>query len=85
MPACIIDGCPNNARHRLGVRLRRPRGPLTAIWAPDLNANLCDDHAVSGMSIEIILTPTNTHQIETETHSPGGPSVIRTTPIRNRV
>ncbi len=82
MADCIIDDCRNNARHNLGIRLRRP-WPRTAIWAPDLNAFVCDEHAAAGMNIEIILTPTDTRQIETEVRTERGASVRRTTPIRS--
>jgi hypothetical protein len=30
---CIVMGCTNNAKHNIGIRLRRPGG--TAIWAPN--------------------------------------------------
>jgi hypothetical protein len=79
--ACIIDGCKNPAEHNLGIRLRRPN--TKAIWAPNLDAFVCDDHAARGLKIEIILMPTGTGEIETEVRSQGGKRVAqRKTPIR---
>jgi hypothetical protein len=77
--ACIIPGCRNRARHNVGIRLRRPS--TRAIWAPNTDAFLCDDHATQGLEITIVLTPTNTGEIETKVSSPGGRVISRTTPI----
>ncbi len=67
--ACIIAGCKNKARHNFGVRLRRPS--TRAIWAPNSEAYLCDEHAVEGLKVEVNLIPTDTGTIETEISSPG--------------
>ena len=85
MHQCLIPGCPNNAPYYLGVRLRRPRkkgrrSSGTAIWAPNCNAYLCDQHAREGYSINVTLTPLATRDITTNT-SAGGALVTRTTPI----
>ena len=77
--ACIIAGCRNRARHNIGVRLRRPS--TRAIWAPNTDAYLCDEHAVQGLRVEVVLTPTTTGRIETVVSSPGGRTVTRRTPI----
>jgi hypothetical protein len=77
---CIISGCPNPAEHNLGVRLRRP--DTSAIWAPNTEAFLCDDHAGNGLRITVILEPTRTGEIETRIFSADNP-VSRTTPITN--
>jgi hypothetical protein len=76
---CIIAGCRNPATHNVGVRLRRPS--TRAIWAPNTPAYLCDHHATQGLKISVVLTPTETGDIETEVSSPGGGSVSRRTPI----
>jgi len=77
---CIIDGCPNPALHNLGIRLRRP--DTTAIWAPNTDAFVCDTHATQGFTIQIILTPTMSGNIETKVRSqPAGQTISRTTPI----
>ena len=78
---CIITGCNNDAEHNFSVRLRRP--DTSAIWAPNTEAFLCDDHAVNGMKIKVIFEPTQTGNIETEISSSGGGVVTRTTPIIN--
>ena len=46
MQKCIIDGCSNEGVHNFGVRCRRPN--TSAIWAPNTNAYLCDEHAEQG-------------------------------------
>lgn len=80
MPACIIAGCKNRARHNIGIRLRRPS--TRAIWAPNTDAFMCDDHATQGIEIEIVLTPTDTGQVETNVSSGKGHRVVsRVTPI----
>lgn len=78
--ACIISGCPNDAAHNLSVRLRRP--DTSAIWAPNTEAFLCDDHAAGGLRVTVILEPTGTGEIETRVFSAGN-IVSRTTPITN--
>src|SRR5437773_2667268 len=80
---CIVDDCPNRAPHNIGIRLRRP-GPRTAVWAPDSAAYVCNEHAAAGMLIEIIITATNTRQIETEVRSASGVRVGRRTTRINR-
>lgn len=77
---CIIAGCNNRGEHNISIRCRRE--DTSAIWAPNTEAFLCDQHAGDGLAIEIILTPTRTAQIET-TVSGGGTAVARTTPIVN--
>ena len=79
MPQCIIGGCPNPAPHNFGVRLRRPRG--SAIWAPNTNAYLCNDHASQGYRITVELAPRTDRIIETYISSPGGHAMSRSTPI----
>ncbi len=78
MPQCLIPNCQNNALHNLGIRCRRPA--TTAIWAPNCNAYLCDEHADQGYEIEIKLTPVNLRTITT--HVTAGANVAnRTTDI----
>jgi len=79
MPSCIITGCQNRAKHNIGIRLRRPS--TRAIWAPNTDAFMCDEHATRGLEIQIILTPTNTHRIKTRVTSSDGHVITRSTPI----
>lgn len=85
MPQCIIPGCTNNAPFFIGIRLRRPKSGKrpygTAIWAPQCNAYLCNQHARDGYKIDITFTPLPTRDIETNT-SAGGAPVKRITPIK---
>lgn len=79
MPNCIITGCHNDARNNFSVRCRRP--DTTAIWAPNTEAFLCDDHAAQGLRIAITLTPNASGEIETEVTSQVGQAIRRTTII----
>lgn len=78
MPQCLIPNCPNNAVHNLGVRLRRPDG--TAIWAPNCDAFICDEHADQGYIVDVILTPIEDRIITTNI-SARGEVISRTTNI----
>jgi len=80
MPKCIINCCPNIAEHNLGVRCRRP--DTTAIWAPNCNAYLCDEHAENGCSIDIMITPNNLGSITTNVSGVGN-KISRTTTINH--
>jgi len=64
MQKCIIDGCSNEGVHVIGIRCRRP--DTTAIWAPNTNAYLCDEHAEQGCKIEINITPTTDGKVQTD-------------------
>ena len=50
MEKCIIPGCPHEGGNQLGIRCRRP--DTTAVWAPNCNVFLCNEHAESGCRIE---------------------------------
>ena len=76
---CIVPGCANDGIHNLGVRCRRP--DTSAIWAPNTEAFLCDEHAEQGMLVTVILEPNDTGQIHTRIISTDGHEVTRTTPI----
>lgn len=78
MPQCIIANCPNEAEHNISIRCRRPA--TTAIWAPNTNAFLCDQHAEQGCTIQITLVPNNNQTVTTNV-SGGGQVQTRTTPI----
>lgn len=57
--------CGSPGKHRLGVRCRVWHGPspvagkskTSALWAPDSDAFLCDQHALSGAHITLIFEP----------------------------
>lgn len=80
MPQCLIPNCTNDARHNLGIRCRRPE--TSAIWAPNCDAFLCDDHADQGYTIDITLSPAATRTITTRVTA-GGHLANRTTPINH--
>jgi hypothetical protein len=76
---CAIFGCGREARNNFSVRLRRP--DTRAIWAPNTEAFLCDEHAASGLRINVILEPTDTGEIETRVSSMSAVVFERVTPI----
>jgi hypothetical protein len=59
---CIVPGCPAEGRNKLGVRCRvwhdgpypRGKGKTAALWAPDADAFLCDEHALGGATITML-------------------------------
>ena len=80
MSKCIIPNCQNYAEHHLGIRCRRP--DTTAIWAPNCNAFMCDEHAEQGCNIEISITPHTKGTITTNVTG-GGKVISRSTPINH--
>lgn len=78
---CIISGCDNHASNNFGVRLRRE--DTSAIWAPNSAAYICDEHAVQGLKITVVIEPTATGKIQTKVGSDGSATVSRTTKITN--
>lgn len=78
MATCLVPDCENDADHNLGIRLRRPN--TSAIWAPNCNAYLCDDHAEEGCTIMISIIPNSSGKIKTIV-SAGGNAKTRTTDI----
>lgn len=80
---CIINGCPNPAHNHFGVRLRRQ--DTSAIWAPNTEAYICDHHAVTGLAINVQITPAAGGNITTIVSDGAGANpAIRTTPIVNQ-
>jgi DNA-binding CsgD family transcriptional regulator len=62
---CVVPGCPRPGKNKLGVRCRvwhEPspvpgKGKTAALWAPDADAFLCDEHALSGATITLLFEP----------------------------
>lgn len=67
---CIVPGCGNQADNVFGVRLRNP--DTNAIWAPNTNAMVCDEHAVGGMKVTVLLEPTNDQRVSTSVKNTAG-------------
>ena len=83
MEKCIIPGCPHEGGNQLGIRCRRP--DTTAVWAPNCNVFLCDEHAESGCCIDIRITPANDGKITTNVSVSGcDESISRVTMIRRK-
>lgn len=68
--ACIVPGCRREGRNKLGVRCRvwhdaptsHGKGKTGALWAPDADAFLCDDHALAGAMITLLYEPDQSKQ-----------------------
>jgi hypothetical protein len=63
---CIVPGCKREGRNRLGVRCRvahdgptpfPQKGKTAALFSPDADAYLCDQHALGGAHITLIFEP----------------------------
>lgn len=63
---CIVPGCKREGRNRLGVRCRiahdgpslfPEKGKTAALFSPDADAYLCDQHALSGAHITLLFEP----------------------------
>jgi hypothetical protein len=65
VPDCAIPGCRKPGKHRLGIRCRVWQEPspvdgkhrTDALWAPDTDAFLCDEHAMGGMDMTLLIEP----------------------------
>lgn len=78
--SCIIPGCGNVATNNVSVRLRREN--TTAIWAPNTDAYICNEHAEHGFTVEVSLSIRQDRQLETVV-SAGGQVERRITAIVN--
>lgn len=87
MPYCIIPGCPQEGRNKLGVRCRvwhdehPTKTKTSAVWAPDADAYLCDEHASSGGTVRLSFEPDNSGEITVLTATRTG-FTMRSVPIR---
>lgn len=63
---CIVPGCTREGRNRLGVRCRiahdgaspfPSKGKTAALFSPDADAYLCDQHALGGAHITLLFEP----------------------------
>lgn len=63
---CIVPDCKREGRNRLGVRCRIAhdgptlfpgKGKTAALFAPDAEAYLCDQHALGGATITLLFEP----------------------------
>lgn len=68
---CIVPGCNREGRNRLGIRCRiahdRPtlfpkKGKTAALFAPDAEAYLCDQHALGGAEMTLLFEPNRSKQ-----------------------
>lgn len=70
--SCIVPGCVNDGRNRLGVRCRiahdgtapfPAKGRSSALWAPDAEAYVCDAHALGGAHLTLLFEPDSSEQL----------------------
>ena len=67
---CIVPGCRSEGRNKLGVRCRvwhdgpypHGKGKTGALWAPDTDAFLCDEHALGGATMTLLYEPDGSGQ-----------------------
>jgi hypothetical protein len=76
----VVPGCPRLAENNLSIRLRRP--DTSAIWAPNLDAYVCDSHAVSGALLTLLFEPTSNGMVETVVHGVSTDAPRRETEIK---
>jgi hypothetical protein len=88
---CVVPGCKSPGKHKLGVRCRVWHEPspiagkskTSALWAPDSDAFLCDQHALGGAHITLIFEPNDSG--ETAVKVIAAPYADdRRTPIRHK-
>lgn len=69
MKECVVPGCTGEGRNKLGVRCRvwhhgRPgKAKTSALWSPDAEAYLCDEHALCGANITLLYEPNRSGEI----------------------
>ena len=86
---CIVPGCAAPGKHKIGVRCRVWSEPspvpgksrTSALWAPDSDAFLCDDHALGGAHITLIYEPNDSGETAVKVIA-APPTVERRRPIR---
>jgi hypothetical protein len=67
-PFCIVHNCAREGKNRIGVRCRvwhnghPDKSKTAAMFAPESNAYLCDDHALEGANLTLLFEPTNTKE-----------------------
>lgn len=74
MPNCIFPNCPNLGNHDFSALLHKLNAD--AIWSPNTEAYVCDDHAVQGVRITVVLEPTQTTNVETHIVATNGSKVV---------
>lgn len=73
MPDCIFPNCPNPGNNNFSALLHKPN--TDAIWSQDTQAYVCDDHAVQGVHITVIMEPNQTANVETHILATDGSKV----------
>jgi hypothetical protein len=88
---CIVEGCPETGRNRLGVRLRVAhsgatpfpnKGRTDAIFSVDGDALLCDRHALGGVAMTLVVEPRVSQKASLAVISGNAVSEVRTIEIK---
>jgi hypothetical protein len=88
--SCAVPGCPRKGRNRLGIRCRIAhdgpspvlgKGKTDALWAPDADAYLCNEHALSGAHVTLLFEPDHSQEITVKVIG-AMTAAERTTPIK---
>ena len=70
----MVNGCNKPALNKLGLRLRKP-GIRKAVWAPDVEAYLCREHAEAGGAFRVEYQPTGTPGVVDISVDSGGQTI----------
>lgn len=65
---CLVCGAYGSKS--LGIRARHEN--TDAVWAPNLDAYLCDAHAEAGCVVTVTVEPTSDGRVRTRTFGPRG-------------
>jgi hypothetical protein len=89
---CVIPGCKRNGRNKLGIRCRvwhdqsnapLGKGKTGALWSPDAEAYLCDEHAMGGAHMTVLFEPNDSKSTTIKVIA-AQTVEERTTPIKQR-
>jgi hypothetical protein len=87
---CTIEGCVAPGKHRLGLRcrvMREPspvegKGKTDALWSVESDAYLCDEHALSGIDVTLLIEPNRSKTVSLRALSDGRAGKPRRLPIK---
>jgi hypothetical protein len=78
----MVPGCNETARNQLGIRLRKPS--TLAVYAPNVDAYLCKQHAEGGGAFAITFDPGTSQTVDMSVFCGGQQITDRVIPIKKR-